>query len=82
MIGLSTYLLLDPTEESYFDLTKDDIYLQYGKIFLLVSGALMLLGGILGCCGGFRQSSACLSLVSTSGTEFRITIISVLVIFV
>ncbi|CAG7734728.1 unnamed protein product [Allacma fusca] len=62
VVALSAYLLLDPNDQAYREITRNDEYLYYGKIFLLVSGALMLLGGILGCCGGFKQSSPCLSL--------------------
>lgn len=51
------------------DLTRptdqDSYYLMYGKWFLVVAGSVMLIGGLLGCCGGFKQSSTLLTLVST-----------------
>lgn len=43
---------------------QEAYYLVYGKWFLVVAGSLVLLGGLLGCCGGFKQSSTLLTLVS------------------
>ena len=65
VIGISAYLLAE--QESFAELTRptdqDSHYLMYGKWFLVVAGSLMLLGGLLGCCGGFKQSSTLLTLV-------------------
>lgn len=64
-MGLSAYLLAE--QEPYMDLARptdqDAYYLVYGKWFLVVAGSVMLLGGLLGCCGGFKQSSTLLTLV-------------------
>jgi len=61
IVGVSAYLLAE--QESYLDLARsndqDAYYLVYGKWFLVVAGSLMLIGGLLGCCGGFKSLQLC-----------------------
>jgi hypothetical protein len=72
IVGVSAYLLAE--QETYMDLARpndpDSYYLTYGKWFLVVAGVLMFVGGFLGCCGGFKQSSTLLTLVLISENHY------------
>ncbi|ODN01272.1 CD63 antigen [Orchesella cincta] len=59
IVALSAYFLLE--QDIYLEVAPEDEYLKYGRWFLIVAGCVMLIGGITGCLGGFKQSSSLLS---------------------